>query len=181
MIKNCWSSQQFKNGARANIKQRTSGLTPGLFPTVRGPSGSVSSTNRSTDTQTPQPGSLWESSPVTTDTKGGVCPPHERTRVDTRRFKVHAKTRSQKESNLLANLCDTVAFRWFRAVNDSRVAAPSQGGGRRAREWRIWRTSSGATPTAMLSVKVGSTGLWGRVAQRAFCGRSPTAVRFLVC
>lgn len=118
---------------------------------------------------------------MTTDIKGGVCPPLERTRVDKRRFKVHAKTRSQKESNLLANLCDTVAFRWFRAVNDSRVAAPSQGGGRRAGEWRIWRTSSGATPTAMLSVKVGSTGLRGRVARRAFCGRSPTAVRFPVC
>lgn len=63
---------------------------------------------------------------------------------------------------------------------DSRGAAPSRSSSRGARRWRIWRTSSGATPTAMLSVKVGSVGHRGRRAWRAFYGRSPTAVGFRV-
>lgn len=63
---------------------------------------------------------------------------------------------------------------------DSHGAASSRGSSRGARRWRIWKTSSGATPTAMLSVKVGSVGHRGRRAWEAFCGPSPTAVRFRV-
>lgn len=63
----------------------------------------------------------------------------------------------------------------------SRGAAPGLDCGGRALPWRIWKTYLGATPTAILSVKVGSAGLRWRRAWWAFSGGSPTATRFRVC
>lgn len=42
------------------------------------------------------------------------------------RVNEQANTRSQKERRLSANLCDTVAFRWFLAVKTAAEAPPAE-------------------------------------------------------
>ena len=96
------------------IKQRTAGLTPGRFNTVTGPSWEPPSTTPSTDTQT------WYTQVRILANKNRYW--RRAGLLDVRAWasagsKCKRKQAYSRKGDFLANLCDTVAFRWFRAVN----------------------------------------------------------------